>query len=420
MVVYGEKGKKFERENLKENFRLCPLNHDNCEFLREIFPELCPAPSKLKTSFGFGDRIGLATPAHIRVAQKHQLFPVFAQQSIREITRTRRSMPEVMDSCLLGLLEAGYSGQWGADCDHIKDISHLKDGLKTGFSMFTIDISDYIKAPFEISSSIKEFFLNKQYSVAGKRYVFTASELKRIALSFAKGLNFAREGYFILKDSERDFDFEVSVDETESPTSALEHIFIVEYLRKNGVRLSSLALRFPGRFEKGIDYKGNIEEFEKTYREHYLISQFFGDYKLSLHSGSDKFSIYPIIQKISNTFHIKTAGTSWLQAIKTIALRNPSLYRKIHKCAIQNIEKDRSSYSISLNLNKILPIEKIADKKLGDLFSLPDARQLIHITYGSILNEFREKIYKALFLDEEEHYRLLEEHLDKHLNLLEI
>lgn len=421
LVAHSGKNKEiaqFEGKDLKEKFKLCPLNHNNCELLRELFPELRPLPSKLKTSFGFGDRLGLATPAHIRCAEKHPLFPVFAQQSIREISRTERKMEDVMDDCLWGILEAGYTGEWGADADHIKDIFHLKEGLKSGFSMFTIDISDYIKDPVTPPPTSKGL-TPKEYSIGEKKYVFNERELKRIMLTFAKGLNFAFDCYSVLKGSQTNFDFEVSVDETKFPTSALEHIFIAEYLRKNGVELTSLALHFPGEFEKAIDYKGSIEEFERSYREHYLISQFFGNYKLSLHSGSDKFSIYPIIHRVSDTFHIKTSGTSWLQAIRTIALNDPSLYRKIHRCALQNIEKDKASYSISLDLGKILPLEELVDEKLGELFSLPDVRQLLHITYGSILAEFREKIYNSLFLYEEEHYRLVEGHLRRHLNLLE-
>ncbi|MCK4245169.1 MAG: hypothetical protein KAX20_06040 [Candidatus Omnitrophica bacterium] len=424
---------QFEGKNLKENFKLCYLNHNNSELLRQTFPEFSPVSSKLKTSFGFGDRLGLATPAHIRSVQKHPLFPIFAQQSIREIFRTKRKMEDVMDSSIWGLLEAGYIGEWGADADHIKDIFHLKKGLKAGFSMFTIDISDHIKNPFKMSpieqnsyhSSIpkaketEKFFLNKEYSIAKKSYIFTESELKRIIITFAKGLNFVIECYRVLKASKNNFDFEISVDETEVTTAAPDHIFIVEYLRKNGVEPTSLALRFPGKFEKGIDYKGNIKEFEKSYREHYLISQFFGNYKLSLHSGSDKFSIYPIIRRISDTFHIKTSGTSWLQAIRAIGIKNPSLYRKIYRCAVQNLEKAKVSYSVSLDLNNLPSIEALSDKGLAKLFSLPNLQQLIHITYGPILSEFREEIYRFLFLYEKEHHQLVEEHLNKHLNILE-
>ena len=434
LVVSGKESKKFEGEFIAEGTKLSSLNHNNAELLKEIFPELSPVPSNLRTSFGFGDRLGLATPAHIECVRKHNnVFPVFAQQSARELRRTGRNMQSVIDTVIWGYVETGYKGLYGADADHLKDISLVNQAIKTGFSMFTIDPSNYINNPSRMSAEeqkscysslpevkdIERFFLNKEYSIAGKRYLFTESELKRIIITFVKGLNFAVDCYKTIKNYRERFDFEISIDEIGIPTTFLDHIFITEYLRKNGVLFTSLALCFPGEFQKAIDYRGNIEEFKKSYQEHYLISQSLGNYKLCLHSGSDKFSVYPIISEVGDTFHIKTAGTSWLQAIKTIALKNPSLYRKIHKSAIRNIEKDRASYSIGLDLDKILPIEKIADKNLGELFSLPDARQLIHITYGSVLSEFREEIYRSLFISETEHYHLVEEHLNKHLNLLE-
>ena len=433
LAVCGEKNKGFEGRQLKENIKLCLLNHNNAELLRGIFTDLSPVISDNKMSFGFGDRLGVVTPAHIKCIRKHpQFFPVFAQQSVRENSRTGRSMQYVLDDALWGCMEAGYNGAYGADADHIKDVTRLKEGVKAGYSWFTIDLSDYIRNPVEMSSEekesyyssipkaeeIKTLFLNKEYTISQKRYIFTESEIKKIIITFLKGLDFVKECYELLKDSKGEFDFEISIDEIGIPATQLDHIFIAEYLKRNNVRFNALALSFPGEFQKAIDYRGDLKKFEESYRLHSEISEFFGNYKLSIHSGSDKFSIYPIIHKISDSFHVKTAGTSWLEGVKTIALKSPSLYRRIHKCALRNIEKDRASYVISLDAGKIPQLDSLPDEELINLFSLPDSRQLIHITYGSILSEFREEIYRTLFLNEADHYRLVEEHLNKHLNLL--
>ncbi len=433
LVVYGKKNKEFEGKELEENIKICFLNHNNAELLKGVFSNLTPVSSNLKISFGFGDRLGLVTPAHIRCIQKYPLFfPVFAQQSIRENSRTGRNMQDVIDDVIWGCMETGYAGTYGADADHIKDFLYLKKGIKAGYSMFTIDLSDYIRNPVKMSMNeqesyylsipktkeIENFFLDKKYTIVKRKYIFTKPEIKKIIITFVKGLNFAIECYKMLKDSKEKFDFEISVDEMGIPTTPLGHIFITEYLRRNDIKFMSLALCFPGEFQKAIDYGGDIGKFEESYLQHNQISQFFGDYKLSIHSGSDKFAIYPVIHKISAAFHLKTAGTSWLQAIKTIALKNPSLYRKIHNCALANLEKDRISYSISVNLSKIPSIKHLSDEKLINLFSLPDTCQLIHITYGSILSNFKEEIFYSLFLYETEHYHLVEEHLNKHLNSL--
>ena len=118
----------------------------------------------------------------------------------------------------------------------------------------------------------------------------------------------------------RPFELEVSVDETDQPTSHAEHIYIASELKRLGVNWVSLAPRYVGRFEKGVDYIGDLAAFETDFAGHAAIARQFGPYKLSLHSGSDKFSIYPIAARLTGGLvHLKTAGTSYLEALRTIA-----------------------------------------------------------------------------------------------------
>ena len=125
-------------------------------------------------------------------------------------------------------------------------------------------------------------------------------------------------------------DMELSVDETDTPTSPEEHYFIANELRRLGVRLVSLAPRYVGRFEKGVDYIGDLDRFAATFTQHAAIARTLGPYKLGLHSGSDKFAIYPIVADIANgLFHLKTAGTSYLEALRTVARFEPALFREI-------------------------------------------------------------------------------------------
>ncbi len=431
LVVKG-KVSDFEGKNLADGLKLCSLTSLNARFIREAFPELSPVVCNQNISFGFGDRLGIATPAHAESAGNYPLFPIFAQQSVRENSRTGRTMQSVVDDATWGCLESGYQGHWGADADHLKDVIHLKEAAESGYSMYTIDLSDHIKNPVEMSqdetnnlyekipgaSEIEKYFQDKEYRIKNEVYRFTGPEVKRLIVTFAQGLNFTAECYRTLKETLTDFDFEVSVDETKFPTTPLDHVFVVEYLRMNNVRFTSIAPRFPGKFEKAVDYIGNPVEFEESFQKHAEVCRFFGNYRISLHSGSDKFSVYPIIKRRCSDFHVKTAGTSYLQAIKAIATTEPLLYRRIHQCSLRNLEKDRQSYSVSLNPAKIPPIEKVSDAELTNLFSLPDNRQLIHITYGSVLAEFRNEIYGCLFRNEAEHYRLVREHLNRHLGLL--
>lgn len=149
-------------------------------------------------------------------------------------------------------------------------------------------------------------------------------------------------------------------------------------------------------------------------------------YKLSLHSGSDKFSVYPVLaEKTERTVHVKTAGTSYLEAIRTVAKFAPDLYREIHKFALSRFEQDRASYHVTTNLSRVPNVDEVSDSNLSDLLDQPDVRQVIHITYGSVLTAkesgktlFKDRIMKVLFEHEDEHYNFLKSHLGKHLKLL--
>src|SRR5690606_9398285 len=144
------------------------------------------------------------------------------------------------------------------------------------------------------------------------------------------------------------FELEVSVDETESVTAIEEHIYVASELKRLGVRWVSLAPRYVGRFEKGVDYIGDLAALKKNFEQHFAVSQAFGPYKLSLHSGSDKFSAYPLAREVAGDLvHLKTAGTSYLEALRTLAALDPGLFRAIFRFALARYEADRASYHVS-------------------------------------------------------------------------
>lgn len=434
---------KLEAKGEKFSLRIAYLNHHNLTLLQEIFPHLTPSTAALKKSFGTGDRLGIATAAHIQAFKDRDIFPVLAQQSIRENTRTGRSMQKVLDDAIWGCFEAGYEGPFGADADHIKKVEDLKEAVDCGYTMFTVDPSDFVRDDVQAlteeeknkiynkipeKDELEKLYLDKTYTIGGQKFHFDAQSLRDIILTYFEALQHVVKCYRFLDDYKKgDFDFEVSVDETSLPTSPLAHIFIVQELHRKKVDFQNLALRFIGDWQKGIDYIGDVDKFARELFLHARVAKTFGGYKLSLHSGSDKFSVYPIFaEKTQGLFHIKTAGTSWLEAVRVIAKKNPSLYRKLHKFALDNFEKDRASYHVTTDLSRIPDVDKLSDGQLEDLLKKPDSRQLIHITYGSILtakNEtgdflFRDQIYKTLFQYEEEHYKKVSSHIEKHLKLL--
>ena len=136
---------KMEVDSTVRRVKTARLTHRNLIRLRELFGYLSPSRAGLKKSFGTGDRLGIVTPAHIQAFLGEHIFPVLAQQSVRENERTERDFQMVLDDATWGCFEAGYRGPFGADADHVKRIEDLKEAADCGYTMYTIDPSDFVK-----------------------------------------------------------------------------------------------------------------------------------------------------------------------------------------------------------------------------------------------------------------------------------
>ncbi len=215
---------------------------------------------------------------------------------------------------------------------------------------------------------------------------------------------------------------EVSVDETEQPTTHAEHAYIASELKRLGVQWVSLAPRYIGDFEKGVDYIGDVAAFETDIAGHAAIARHFGPYKLSLHSGSDKFSIYPAaMRQTRGLVHLKTAGTSYLEALHTIAALDEDFFREIYRFARGCYEKDKVSYHVSARLDRAPLPETVTDWQ--GLLNQFDAREILHVTFGSVLKErsadgdkrFYDRMMQLLRTNAEPYAENLELHFMRHL-----
>ncbi len=210
------------------------------------------------------------------------------------------------------------------------------------------------------------------------------------------------------------YDLEVSVDETDTPTSPQEHVVIALALLRLGVPFGGLAPRFVGRFEKGVDYIGDLDSFEADFALHAQIARALGPYKMSIHSGSDKFSLYPIIARHSGEHvHLKTAGTSWVEALRVIAEYDRDLFRAMLAAACERYPADRASYHVSAEVARIPPTDD--DAALPDLLDQFDARQIMHVTFGSLLDQFRDPLYAVLHAHQDTYHAVLKRHFDRHI-----
>jgi len=197
---------------------------------------------------------------------------------------------------------------------------------------------------------------------------------------------------------------------------------VASELARLGVRPLSLAPRFVGDFEKGVDYKGDVALLEQTFREHVAIANTLGPYKISIHSGSDKFSVYEVAARCAGGLvHVKTAGTSYLEALRSVALVAPDLFREILAFAFERWDQDRATYHVSADPAKVKRPDELADEELPGVLDQFDGRQLLHVTFGSVLTAsrdgsyvFRDRLYETLRAHEEEHYAALEKHLRRH------
>lgn len=412
-----------------------------------------PTPLGLAPSFGFGDRLGVATPGHVAALRRFGggIAPIFAQQSIREMTRTNRSPQQVMDNALAGARKAGYAGVQGADADHLKTPQDVDRTAASGFCFFTIDPSDFVEAQADnydaatLAGKVSALGDEVKWvlAYAGKTIALATvtkisiddTAAKRAAVKYGRAVNhavsLARHIASVSKNLGRDYEIELSIDETSQPTTLAEHFIIADRCMSEGMKLVSLAPRFIGDFEKGVDYKGDVAALEKSLNDHAAIAKLLGPYKLSLHSGSDKLSIYPSFSRATaGLFHVKTAGTSYLEAIRAVIPHNPDLFRRIIKLARSRYETDRATYHVSATLagagepSDITALEKIylerwADVPAGRGFTEP-ARQILHTTFGSVLSDAKLKgeLMQVLAEHPETYQAVLEEHFFRHLDAL--
>ena len=285
----------------------------------------------------------------------------------------------------------------------------------------------YAKLDPAFRQTMEAEYLNKEFAVAGYKIGFDPETLQRILLTYGATLAYIKEIYEdFIRPQTQEIDFELSIDETTTPTTLAAHYFMAAESAKAGVFLYSVAPRFCGEFQKGIDYIGDLAQFEKEFAAHVALADHFG-YKISVHSGSDKFSVFPIVgQYTKGRVHVKTAGTNWLEALRVICRKDPALFREICDFAHASFAEATKLYHVTTDLNKIPQTAEMTDAQLERMLNEPDARQLLHITYGQILTgqdvdgqySFRDRLYAFWNRHEKEYSAVLEEHIGKHIKTL--
>ncbi|HPN84510.1 MAG TPA: tagaturonate epimerase family protein [Victivallales bacterium] len=417
------------------------LSAENAAQIRKLFPWTAPVSlRKKKTSIGCGDRLGRATPGHISAIRKFEASPVLAQQSMRELSLTGRTYVNVVDDVSFLVFQESFREDFGADGDHLKKIEDIETALDVGMTMITLDLSDVMKTsfaelspkeidaafetlPFEVRERVKETYFDRNVQTGTLNFTMSVQDAKRCALMYNDAMDFAAKVAKHIKKKKGDADLEVSIDETTCPTKIEDHFYIINELAARKVDFVSVAPRFIGEFQKGIDYIGDIKTFEKQFAMHCELARTHGNYKISVHSGSDKFSVFPIVGRLSNSrLHLKTAGTSWLEAVRVISLAKPELYRKMHQKALDSFADAKKLYHVTTDLTKIAKLDSVKDSELPDYMCQNESRQLLHITYGAILSDkiLGTEFFSTLLENEKLYIEKLDYHFTKHLSDLGI
>ena len=437
--------------------------HNDPEKLKELDrlwkekPWTRPRPVSLKPSMGYGDRLGLATPGHLHAHRagggEGRVVPLYAQQSAREMERTGRTPVEVMLDAVRAVGESDYRGIQASDADHMKAEEQVAACVDAGFTWFTADPSDVVRddaddiPAAEVESAFAKllaknpgFFDHYLESYVGQHPLEGISTpiegdekaVQRVALKYGPALYRSRQ----IRDwvesrwqGEEPYDFEISVDETSAPTSPLAHFIIAREIKRLGIRVTSLAPRFEGEFQKGIDYIGDLAAFRKGLHLHAAIAKQEGPYKISVHSGSDKFSVYPILaEECGSLVHLKTAGTSYLEALRVAARKNPALLREIAKYSATVFEEQRATYHIKAHLGNFPDPDQVPDGEMEFRFlaspESDDPRQILHVCFGAVLlhdsgERFGAPLKALLRAEAKEYEKVLSSHFVKHLVVFE-
>jgi len=371
-----------------------------------------------KYSFGIGDRFchqGKAQLAALMKAKEQGLniIPVW-NKSHREHTIIGTKPADTRNEADKAVADSKWDGPYFVDADHI-GLNNV-DGFIDSSDFFTLDVADYIGKKTneaEINSFIQKY---KKYigslAIEGIDETFEISEerLKAIAGQFLLAVKQAGEIYRHIEavKGANNFVTEVSMDETDQPQTPVEMFFILAATADEGIPAQTIAPKFTGRFNKGVDYVGNVADFSKEFEEDLAVVAFavreFGlpeSLKLSIHSGSDKFSIYkPITQalkKFDTGLHLKTAGTTWLEELIGLAMADGdglTIAKEVYTISLSRMDELCRPYASVIDIAQTeLPSGQEINKWDGQQFASalrhdqsceqynPNLRQLLHVAY---------------------------------------
>ena len=373
-----------------------------------------------KFSFGTGDRFAHQGEFQLKALMQASyllgidIVPVW-NKSNREHIIVHSTPPETRKEADTAVTSLGYTGDYFVDADHI-NLSNVDKFMDTS-DFFTLDVAESIGKKATQDDIDNFMAYNQQYT--GKLHIPGIADPfevpQALLMSIAEKFLFAvQEAGKIYRHIEQakgadNFVTEVSMDEVNDAQSPVEMFFILSAIAREKIPVQTIAPKFTGRFNKGVDYVGDVVQFAKEFEEDLLVIDYavkqFGlpdNLKLSVHSGSDKFSIYPaigsLLKKYDKGVHIKTAGITWLEEVIGLAMTGDEeaidLAKAIYSAAFGRFDELCGPYATVIDIDKArLPSPKEVERWTGEKLANtlrhvpghpdfnPDFRQLIHVGY---------------------------------------
>lgn len=369
-----------------------------------------------KFSFGVGDRFGMQGAPLLKAIMKArdlgvQVVPVW-NKSFREHQIIQTAPLSVREEADQAVQSLGYGGSYYVDADHVTE--ETVDDFIVSSDFFTIDVARYIgKKPLQKIDPIRDVMFRELGAVVdihgcNDPVILSESIIDDFLERYYLAIVSAAELYRYLEKQKGAGRFipEVSMDEVDTPQSPTDLLLILFLLAHFRVPVQTIAPKFSGRFNKGVDYAGDLMQFKHEFESDILVLKHsvscFGmpaNLKLSVHSGSDKFSIYPIIgeliRKHSCGIHIKTAGTTWLEEVIGLCLGDAhslSFVKNLYKEALDRKEELCAPYADVIAIDRAeLPknLDSLTGWQLADMLRhIPEnpaynmhIRQLFHVGY---------------------------------------
>jgi hypothetical protein len=385
-----------------------------------------------KYSIGIGDRFGHQGEAQLAAIMQLQekgvdVTPVW-NKSHREHTIIKTSPADTRTEADNAVKALGWGKAYFVDADHVgmRNVDLFIDSS----DFFTLDVADFIGEaanPSDLAAFVAEFSryagelvipgIYEAFQISkdrieqiGKKYLFGVQEAGRI---YRHVLSKKAPGSFIV---------EVSMDETDEPQTPVEMFFILAAIAKEGIPAQTIAPKFTGRFNKGVDYVGDIDQFTKEFQQDLAVIKFAirefslpATLKLSVHSGSDKFSLYnPInraLWKYDAGLHLKTAGTTWLEELIGLAVAGGDglqIAKEVYRAAFSRYDELCKPYATVIDIDRDkLPAPDQVDRWDGQRYAStlrhdqsqpdynPNFRQILHVGY-KVAAEMGERYSQAL------------------------